>query len=162
LVDTSMSQRTVLGDERRASVKFFDQVLREDKDQAFVIHFDREVELLKDLTSSRKELQRALEDIALPEQQRPQWGQRDPGGPGGGPGGQRGPGRRRGGGTSLYDAVLLASDELMRKQTGRKALILLTDGVDNGSKTSIGDAIESAQRADTLVYSVRFFDQHAY
>jgi VWFA-related protein len=59
-------------------------------------------------------------------------------------------------GTTLYDAVLLASDELMRKRQGRKALILLTDGVDNGSKTPLFSAIESAQRADTLVYSILF------
>jgi VWFA-related protein len=58
--------------------------------------------------------------------------------------------------------VLLASDELMRKQTGRKALILLTDGVDNGSKVTLSTAIESAQRADTLVYSVLFADPDAY
>ena len=62
----------------------------------------------------------------------------------------------------LYDAVLLASDELMRKQAGRKALILLTDGVDQGSMETLVDAIESAQRADTLVYSILFYDQQAY
>jgi VWFA-related protein len=59
LIDTSMSQRRVLGAERSASYRFLDQVLREDKDMAFVIHFDREVELLRDLTSSRKDLRRA-------------------------------------------------------------------------------------------------------
>jgi VWFA-related protein len=58
--------------------------------------------------------------------------------------------------------VLLGSDEVMRKQTGRKALILLTDGVDNGSKTSLYSAVESAQRADTLVYSILFEDPDAY
>ena len=63
-----------------------------------------------------------------------------------------------GGGTKLYDAVLLASDELMRKQHGRKALILLTDGMDQGSKTPLSEAVESAQRADTLVYSILFED----
>ena len=67
-----------------------------------------------------------------------------------------------GAGTTLYDAILLASDELMRKQKGRKALILLTDGVDQGSKTFLNDAIEAAQRADTLVYSILFSDEQAY
>ena len=62
----------------------------------------------------------------------------------------------------LYDAVLLAADELMRKQSGRKALILLTDGVDTGSKVSLSSAIEAAQRADTLVYSILFEDPGAY
>jgi VWFA-related protein len=59
-------------------------------------------------------------------------------------------------GTTLYDSILLASDDLMKKQQGRKALILLTDGVDNGSRVSLSRAIEAAQRADTLVYSILF------
>jgi VWFA-related protein len=159
LVDTSMSQRRVLGEERKASSRFLEQVLREDKDLAFLIHFDREVELLEDLTSSRKKLKAALEQLQLPEFERPQL-------PRGGyprtgpyPGGGT---RRRGAGTSLYDSVLLACDEITKKQSGRKALILLTDGVDNGSKVSLTRAIESAQRADTLVYSILFADPDAY
>jgi VWFA-related protein len=163
LVDTSFSQSRVLGQERTASKRFLQQVLREDKDQAFVIHFDVEVELLQDLTSSRKELDAALAQLELPHVQRPPggWNRRGPNG--------RGPGRapdgapvRRVVGTSLYDSVLLASDELMRKQRGRKALIMLTDGVDVGSKVSLSSAIESAQRADTLVYSILFADRDAY
>ncbi len=63
LVDTSMSVRNVLGQERRASGTFLDQILREDKDKAFVIHFDREVELLQDLTASRQKLQAALDAL---------------------------------------------------------------------------------------------------
>src|SRR5450756_2264738 len=62
----------------------------------------------------------------------------------------------------LYDAVLLAADELMRKQSGRKALVLLTDGVDTGSKVSLSSAVEAAQRADTLVYSILFEDPEMY
>jgi len=163
MVDTSMSQRRVLGEERTASQRFFQQVLREDKDQAFVIHFDREVELLQDLTSSRKELDAALAQLELPQEQRQQRQQRPQRGGWGGPGAGRGPGgRAHGGGTSLYDSVLLASDELMKKQSGRKALIMLTDGVDSGSKVSLSSAIESAQRADTLVYSILFADRDAY
>src|SRR5581483_4079105 len=150
LVDTSMSQRRVLADERSASYRFLDQVLREDKDEAFIIHVDREVELLQDLTSSRKKLEAVL---ALLETPAP----RQFNGPG-----RSGPRGRGGGGTSLFDAVLLASDELMRKQSGRKALILLSDGVDNGSKVSLTEAIESAQRADTLAYSILFADAQAY
>jgi VWFA-related protein len=157
LVDTSMSQRRVLGKERDASYRFLDQVLREDKDQAFLIHFDREVELLQDLTSSRKKLESALGQMETPELQR-----QSGGGYGGGGGrGGRG-GGHHGGGTSLYDSVLLASDELMKKQSGRKAVIALTDGVDNGSKVTLTSAIESAQRADTLVYSILFADADAY
>jgi VWFA-related protein len=66
------------------------------------------------------------------------------------------------GGTALHDAVLLASDELMKKQKGRKALILLSDGVDYGSKVPLDEAIGAAQRADTLVYALRFYDAEAY
>ncbi len=160
LVDTSGSTRRVLPDERSASYRFLEQVLRPEKDQAFVIHFDFDVELLQDLTSSRQKLEKALDELET-GQGRPQWGQRGQQGPYGYPGGGRrgGPGGgRRGGGTSLYDAVLLASDELMRKQSGRKALILLTDGMDNGSKVSLSQAVEAAQRADTLAYSILFED----
>ena len=162
LVDTSGSQRRLLDTERRASYRFLDQVLREDKDVAFLIHFDQEVELLQDLTSSRKLLESALESLATSEP-RPLY--RRGGGnpqPGGGRYPQGGGGARRTAGTTLYDAVLLASDELMKKQQGRKALILLSDGVDNGSKVALEAAIESAQRADTLVYSIRFYDAEAY
>jgi len=167
LVDTSMSQRRVLGEERTASYSFLEHVLREDKDRAFVIHFDHEVELLQDLTASREKLQKALQELELPQNSQQQQGGGGGGGgggyPGGGGGGYPGGGGRRGGGgyrhgggTMLYDSILLASDELMKKQKGRKAVILLTDGVDNGSKVSITEAITSAERSDTLVYSIYF------
>jgi Mg-chelatase subunit ChlD len=196
LVDTSGSQRRVLYDERNASNRFLEQVLREDKDLAFVIHFDFEVELLQDLTSSRAKLEKALDELQVANANQQQSGQQGgqqggqypngggyPGGGGGYPGGgigfpgggrRRGgypgggqpyPGgqqRRRGGGTCLYDAIVLASDELMRKQQGRKALILLTDGVDTGSKLTLSESVASAQRADTLVYSILFSDSQAY
>src|SRR5208282_6109691 len=67
LVDTSMSQRRVLDQERDASHAFLDHMLREDKDKAFVIHFDREVELLQDLTSSRQKLESSLQLLDTPE-----------------------------------------------------------------------------------------------
>ncbi|MGH9553736.1 MAG: VWA domain-containing protein [Terriglobales bacterium] len=154
LVDTSLSQLRVLSEERDASESFLAQILREEQDKAFVIHFDREVELLQDLTASHEKLHSALESLATPQFARTSAG-------GGGPG--PGPGRgTRGGGTLLYDAVYLASDELMQKQPGRKALIVLSDGVDTGSKESLDLAIESAQRANTIVYSILFKDDTAY
>ena len=156
LVDTSLSQRRVLGVERDASESFLAQILREDRDKAFVIHFDREVELLQDLTASHEKLHSALESLATPQFTRARNG-----GGGAGPSPGRGSGRH-GGGTLLYDAVYLASDELMEKQPGRKALIVLSDGVDMGSKESIDVAIESAQRANTIVYSILFKDDEAY
>ena len=153
LVDTSLSQRRVLDQERSASHDFLSQVLRPDKDKAFVIHFDREVELLQDLTSSLDKLYDALGLL-----QTPQFRQESEDDPSNG-GGRR---SRSHGGTLLYDAVYLASNELMKSQQGRKALIVLTDGVDRGSKESLSSAIESAQRADTLVYSILFKDDEAY
>jgi VWFA-related protein len=170
LVDTSMSQRRVLGEERSASQSFLTQMLREDKDKAFVIHFDREVELLQDLTSSHEKLHASLESLDTPQFSRTSGGGYPGGGgggggggyPGGGGGSGGGSGRHHGGGTLLYDAVYLASDELMAKQQGRKAVILLTDGVDMGSKETLDEAVESAQRANTVVYSILFKDDEAY
>jgi VWFA-related protein len=162
LVDTSMSQRRVLGEERSASQSFLNQMVREDKDKAFVIHFDHEVELLQDLTSSHEKLEAALQSLEAPQFTRTSGG----GSPGGGstdPNSGRGSGRHRGGGgTTLYDSVYLASNELMQKQQGRKSVIVLSDGVDMGSKESLDEAIESAQRADTVVYSILFKDDEAY
>jgi len=160
LVDTSMSQRHVLDQERSASSTFLDQVLRVDKDRAFLIHFDREVELLQDLTSSRQKLESALALL-----QTPQFGHESQEGGGNSPDTNHGSRRRAGGwggGTLLYDAVYLASNELMKKQQGRKALIVLSDGVDRGSKETLASAVEAAQRADTLVYSILFTSEQPY
>ena len=165
LVDTSLSQRRVLDQERSASRSFVTRMVREDRDKAFVIHFDREVELLQDLTSSHENLESALDHLTTPQLSRSTGGsQSDPnGGSGSGHGGygrQRGQGGQHwgGGGTLLYDSVYLASDEVIRKQEGRKALIILSDGNDRGSKESLDYAIETAQRADAVVYSILFKD----
>jgi len=162
LVDTSLSQRKVLGEERTASTAFLNHLLREEKDKAFVIHFDREVELLQDLTASRTKLENALDLLQTPQMGSPGGGRS--GGSGGGPGGSGGGQRqhRSGGGTLLYDAVYLASNELMEKQQGRKAVIVLTDGVDRGSKETLETAVESAQRANTVVYSILFEGEEGY
>jgi len=168
LVDTSMSQRHVLPEERSASHSFFEHGLREDKDQAFVLHFDREVELLQDVTYSRQKLEKAVLSLETPMAAQQQRGGGGSPGAGGDPvGGYPGAGGRRGGagaggrwrqfvGTELYDAIVLASDELMKKQKGRKALVVLSDGVDFGSKLGMSEAIEAAQRSDSLVYSIFF------
>jgi VWFA-related protein len=155
LVDTSLSQRYVIGQERDASYTFLEHMLRPDKDKAFLIHFDREVELLQDLTSSRDKLKHAVGLLQIS-------GRDDSSSNGGGDPNDNGDNRNGGGrdrnfgGTHLYDAVFLASNEIMKKQQGRKALIVLSDGVDRGSKEILEDAIESAQRADTAVYSILF------
>ncbi len=161
LVDTSLSQRKVLDQERTASYSFLDHLLRENKDLAFVIHFDREVELLEDFTPSRPKLQAALQKLSTPQYDG--GGGSSSGGGGGGYGGGGGQGGRsrgsHGAGTLLYDAVFLASDELMSKQQGRKALIILSDGVDHGSKETMAEAIATAQRSDTIIYSILFADE---
>jgi len=149
LVDTSISQLQVLDQEKTASSAFTNELLREGQDTAFLIHFDHEVELLQDLTSSRQKIATALEDLQAPRYR----DQRTSGGSGG----RRGGGF--GGGTLLYDSIFLASDEVLQKQPGRKAIVVLTDGVDHGSKMSLERAIESAQRADTMVYSIYFAGQ---
>ena len=166
LVDTSLSQRRVLDQERGASHSFLDRMVREDRDRAFIIHFDREVELLQDLTSSHQKLEEALGNLETPRLERANAGgttdtSSDPSSY---PGSRRGGGSGgfHGGGTMLYDAVYLASDELMKKQEGRKALIILSDGVDTGSKESLEYAMESAQRADTVVYGILFKDDEGY
>src|ERR1700719_192382 len=151
LVDTSRSQTNVLDAERNASHSFLDQIMVREKDKGFLIHFDREVELLQDLTSSREKLQSALDLLKTPSDRERANDPNDSDNSKSGPGSQHG-------GTQLYDAVYLASNELMKKQQGRKAIIILSDGIDHGSKTFLDGAIESAQRADTFVYSIYFAD----
>lgn len=130
LVDTSRSQEGVLQKESQASYKFLDQVLRPDQDQAFVAHFDTRVEVLQGLTSSHSELAAALGQLSIPDEVA----------------------------TLLYSAVRESSHDIMKKQQGRKALILLTDGVAYKDHTSIGTAIEFAQGADSIIYTIRFSD----
>lgn len=162
LVDTSLSQRNSIDQEKSASKAFIAQVLRQ-KDNGFVIHFDKEVELLQDLTSSQQKLEDALESLQIRSLRDEDNSSRSNGGGGDDDDGQRqrGHGMHRGG-TTLYDSIYLASDELMKKQQGRKALIVLSDGVDRGSKETLESAIEAAQRADTLVYAVLFKGEEAF
>jgi VWFA-related protein len=145
LVDTSLSQARALDDERDASFTFLDHMLTQDKDTAFLIHFDSEVELLQDVTGSHPKLQAALKELTI---SRPDRDDQSSGG--------QGRSGYRGAGTLLYDAVYLASNEVMKKQKGRKAIFVLTDGNDRGSKETLERAIEAAQRADVSVYSLYF------
>ena len=152
LVDTSMSQRKVLDDERTASQHFLDQMLTDAKDKAFLVQFEREVDLLEDLTSDKNKLRAAIDQLGAPQFQR--GGSNDDSA--GGDSGQGSGGHRYGGGTLLYDSIYLASNEVMKQPQGRKAIVLLTDGVDRGSKESINGAIEAAQRANTVVYAIYY------
>src|SRR5579863_23129 len=110
LVDTSRSQRNVLEPERKASYTFLDQVLREDQDRAFVARFDTEVVVEQGFTSSRQELSAALDRLEIP-------------------------GRAA---TLIYEAIRSTSEKQMRPQSGRKAFILLSDGVSFRDPCSIG------------------------
>ncbi len=140
LVDTSLSQTRVLENERGASYRFLNQVLRPEKDKATVVQFDQAVMIRGGLTASHKDLEDTLTLLDSPNRQE----------------------AANGSGTLLYDAVRTASVQLMIGQSGRKAFVVLTDGVDVGSSITITDAIESAQRANTLVYCILFSDEAYY
>jgi VWFA-related protein len=166
LVDTSGSVRSALDAERTASEAFLDEMMtapaNRTPDQAFLIQFAHETELLQDLTSSRPKLHEAMDQIGTtsPDESRNDQNNN------GGNSGYEGNGRHRGhhgGGTTLYDAIFLASDSLMQKQHGRKALVVLTDGDDRGSMETLARAIAAAQRAETVVYAIYFKgEQHGY
>jgi len=142
LVDTSLSQGKVLEAERSASFDFVDQVLREGKDQVFITQFDMAVMLRQKPTSHRRDLEESLPYVDTPSNNDLQ--------------------AQRGGGTLLFDAVVKASREIMSGLGNRKALIIMSDGGDNGSDETLQSAIEAAQRADTLIYSILFADPTYY
>ena len=158
LVDTSRSVSGAMEEERKATGKFVDLMLSADpkagadakKDQAFLIHFDREVELLEDFTNSRAKLHHELDEMG-PSRAAQNMSQ--------GPetsGDDRERPRAGRGGTQLYDAIYLASDELMKPKDGRKALVVFSDGVDRGSKETLNDAVDAADRANVAVYTIYF------
>lgn len=148
LVDTSRSQENALPDERSASGKFVDEMLAKPEDKAFLIHFDREVELLEDFTASKDKLHHELDGMGPTNASSRSDDSQS--------GSDQGGSRRPRGGTQLYDAIYLASNELMQKEHGLKYLIILTDGVDRGSKESLNDAIDAAEKANLTVYCVYF------
>src|SRR5271170_860811 len=121
LVDTSMSQRKVLDDERSGSQHFLDQMLTDTKDKAFLIQFDREVDLLEDLTSDKNKLRAAVDQLGAPQFQR--GASNDDGS--GGDSGQGSSGHRYGGGTLLYDSLYLASNDVLKQPTGSKENVVL-------------------------------------
>jgi len=148
LVDTSPSQQHVLGIEKEEAKAFFRQVLRP-KDFAFVLHFDAEVELLQDFTSDIHSLARAVDETQIN-------------------GGARGvlpsplPTGQDACCTDLYDAVYLAANELLKNEIGRKVVILLTDGEDEGSKVKLETALTAAQQSDVIIYSIDISDRMFY
>ncbi len=155
LVDTSRSVSGALENERKAGGQFIDVMLpaqprAKDPDEAFLLHFDRQVELLQDFTTSRDKLHHELDDMSASHQTRD-----DSQGPETTGDDRERPTHSRGG-TQLYDAIFLASDELMKQKDGRKALVVFSDGVDRGSKDTMNDAIDAADRANVVVYTIYF------
>ena len=148
LVDVSVSQEGLIEIERRAASQFFSQVLGK-KDVAFLISFGAEAELLQDFTNSQRLLRAALDQLRLSA---------SVGGIHPGPV----PTASRPRGTILFDAVYLAASEKLRGEVGRKVIILLTDGVDQGSRVKLQEAMESAQKADAIIYSVYYSDPGFY
>ena len=152
LIDSSLSQERVLQMEKEVGAAFLRSVLRS-KDEAFVISFDVNVDLLEDFTNNTRELASALNRARI-----------NGGGGGGGiPGLGGGPvptATPRG--TLLYDAIYLASHDKLSHEVGRKAMIILTDGEDQGSQLTIKDAQEAAQKSDSIVYVLLCADRGFY
>jgi VWFA-related protein len=148
LVDVSRSQENLIEVERRAAAQFFSSVLGP-KDLAFVIGFGQDAELLQDYTSSRKLLQNAPDELKV-------------NGPVGGLHPGPVPTMNKPRGTVLFEAVYLAAAEQLKGQVGRKVLVVLTDGVDQGSRYKMQDAIKAAQLADAIVYAIYYADPSAY
>ncbi len=138
LLDTSLSQQRVLPTEQQAGAAFLRRVLKP-KDEAFLISFDVDATMLSDFTNSAGDLKRAIDSARINSNS-------------GNFANGTVPSIGRPKGTVLYDAVYLAAEEKLRHETGRKALILLTDGEDEGSEQSLKSAVEAAQKADAIVY----------
>src|SRR5579859_4079271 len=149
LLDTSYSQDRVLPIEKEVGAQFLQRLLRKE-DEAFLISFDVNVDLLQDYTNSPRDIRRGMDAAKI-----------NGGGMAGGiPGIGQGPvpiGNPKG--TLLYDAVFLATHDKLRNEVGRKAIILLTDGEDQGSQLKLRDALEAAQKADTILYTLLISDR---
>ncbi len=154
LIDTSASQQRVLPMEQEVGAGFLRDVLTP-KDLAFVINFDIDVALQQDFTSSTRDLREALYRVKINSGSPPATGIP---GVGGGPIPQHGTPK----GTLLYDAIFLAADEKLKNEVGRKAMIILTDGEDQGSMMNLRRAAEAAQKADAIVYVLLIADRGFY
>jgi len=148
LIDVSGSQRNLIDIERNAASQFFSQVLRK-KDEAFLISFGEETELLQDYTGSARLLTQGLNGLRVSS---------GVGGISPGPVPTIGDPR----GTVLYDAIYLAASEKLKTEVGRKVIVVITDGVDQGSRLTRNQAIEAAQKADAVIYSIEYYDPSAY
>lgn len=148
VAQTSASQRAEIGDLRLASAKFIDHTLPGTDDKAFVIQYANEVDLLEDPTTTANKLHDAITQLGSP-----QFGSQSSGGDNGD---QTPAVRHVGPGGTLYDAIYLASTEVMKNQPGRRILVLVTDGIDRNSKETLNDAVEAAQSAHTMIFAIYF------
>ena len=155
LLDTSGSQQRVLPLEQQAGSEFLEQVLRA-KDEAFLISFDVNIDLLQDYTNSPRQLARAMDKAEI--------NTAGGNGAGGVPGLGGGPVPTHGTpkGTLLYDSVYMAANQKMNQESGRKAMIILTDGDDQGSEHKISDAIAAAEKNNIIVYVILIADTGFY
>ena len=155
LLDTSGSQQRVLSLEQDVGSQFLERVLQK-KDEAFLLSFDVDVDLLQDYTNSARQLSRAMSKAEINTA-----GGNGAGGiPGAGGGTIPTIGAPKG--TVLYAAVYLAANQKMSQETGRKAMILLTDGEDEGSRVKINEAIAAAQKSNVIVYTILIADRGFY
>jgi VWFA-related protein len=148
LLDTSGSEQNMIGSIQEAGSRFLDRVLRKG-DEALVMSFDTDADLLSDFTDDRALLDRAVHRARVNV-------------PGGGMiAGNPGPiGNQNTPGTVLYDAIYLACSEKLNTEAGRKAIVIVTDAQDEGSRVRIEEAIESAQRTDTVIHILFVADRH--
>src|SRR3982074_2818939 len=146
LLDTSGSEQDMLGAIQAAGSQFLDRVLRKG-DEALVMSFDTDVDMLSDFTDDRAQLDRAVRRARINT-------------PGGGmiAGNPGQIGNHQMVGTALYDAIYLASGEKLNTEAGRKAIVIVTDAQDEGSKVRIEEAIEAAQRTDTVIHVILVAD----
>jgi VWFA-related protein len=145
LLDTSGSMQNVLPLEQQAGAEFLKDVLTP-KDEAFLISFDINVNLLADYTNSPRELKRSLDTAQINT--------------GAGTGSVTGNGAAKG--TLLFDAVYLAAHDKLRQEAGRKILVLLTDGGDQGSQETLKTASEAAQKSNAIIYVILITDTRGF
>ena len=156
LIDISASQERLIDIERQAASQFFSTVIRK-KDEAFLISFGKDTQLLQDYTNSARQLTAAMDDLRG-DGQPPMIGRGPIPNVNTGPVPQMGTPK----GTLLFDAVYLASTEKLKSEVGRKALILITDGEDEGSTYTLRQALETAQKSDAIIYSIYYVDRQFY
>lgn len=145
LMDTSGSMQQILNAEQDAASRFVQEVMHK-KDEALVMSFDTDVNLLADFTEDPNVLARAIRRATINAA---------------GPMITPGTIPQSGGGTNLYDAIYLACHDELASEAGRKAIVLLTDAEDTGSKLTENDAIEAAQRADSVIHILLITDPRA-